>query len=142
MKGKYIFLLIGIIVFGIGAYELSTDSTVLPASTFKSTALKFPNDTLYFKLKAWGIQGNKLICALSKSSLDNFDSKEDYIFNRSPVFYKTSADTLKIYCYKKAEIPLAFKTKIKIVQIELDNSQMIELISYKQYKKEGYQVIK
>lgn len=62
----------------------------------------------------------------------------DYVYEGlSPFYYKFNRDTLFVYTMILSKVPQNLRSKIKIVQLELTNEEMMHLIKNNQYKSEG-----
>ncbi len=108
--------------------------------TYVIKEINFPgnNSKLYLKSKYWGITDDHVIIQLSTDNSSSVDSLHNYVYKgESFLFYKTSRDSLFLYVYKKAINPPQFNTKIKIAQIELPNTEMMDLFSKDGFKKKG-----
>lgn len=96
------------------------------------------NDTLYLKRRTGA---NEEILVISTASGLNFeaDTSSSLIFDVSngPVFYKQTADSLIIYTETLSEVPVGFRSGIKIAQIAFNNSKMMDLLDQKNYLKMG-----
>ncbi len=104
--------------------------------------IKFQNDSspIFIKRKVWGITYDNQIIVISSSPKKKFDSDSttDYVYEGlSPFYYKFFKDSLFVYTMKKSDVPKNLKTGVKIIQIELENSEMMRLIKNDQYKAEG-----
>jgi hypothetical protein len=96
------------------------------------------NQKIYVKRKAWGLNYNHDMAIVSTSSGNTGpDSLKDFIFKDSEIFYKLSNDTLCVFTMLKAKIPIDFQSKIIIKQIEISNSEAMDLIEFGNYKTKG-----
>ncbi len=99
---------------------------------YKIKEIKFDNSNavLFYKTKTWGITGDHSVSFLSPSSeKERFpDSTKNYVY-KQPSFtgYRTSNDTLWLYVYSKAPVPQFFDSKIRVMQVELENLEMMAI---------------
>lgn len=100
------------------------------------------NETIFIKKKTWGLTGDSHLIVISNSSEVNFEKNEknDYIFeDLTPLLYKFEKDTLTIYTMELAPFPDNMISNIRINQIKLTNSEMMEL--NKKYQEKGLKKI-
>lgn len=98
-------------------------------------------EKIYIKKKQWGLTGDAQVIVVSESSEEEFEPNEntEYVYRGLlPFFYKFENDTLNLYVRKKSGIPNN-KFKVIINQIELTNSQMMELMTT--YEQKGLKKI-
>jgi len=99
--------------------------------------------SIFLKKKVWGMTSDNQIAVISGSGRKDFvpDLSNDYIYNGlSPIFYKLRNDSLEIYVYKCSAVPKLLQTGFKIIQIELENPDMMNLITNDNYKNKGMMV--
>lgn len=126
-----------ILLVTIGLIYLFMLLKALPETDTPSYSEKIIADSVYLKTRIWGNEQLAIITQSSKIDLE-LDSNKDYIFDlSSPVFYKNVKDSIIIYTYIKTKVPQNFKSKIKVVQIELSNPKMMDLIKNQNYIKLG-----
>ena len=97
-------------------------------------------ESLFLKQKVWGITSDNSIIVISNSSKNEFeiDSASDYVFKGySTFFYRQVQDSLYVYVSKKVKIPPKLYTEFEITQIELSNTEMMNLLANNSYKKKG-----
>jgi len=84
---------------------------------------------LYLESETWGLTNDHSFTILSDRKGDiTEDSLRAFLYKQADfLFYRTNADTLWLYVYKRAPKPTLFKSKIKVVEIELENPDMIVL---------------
>lgn len=95
---------------------------------------------LFIKKLVWGMTSDNCIVTIGTSNIkeNKPNRNKNYIYNGlDPLFYKVSGDTLSIYTYKTSTVPKDFLTAFKIIQIELENPEMMELIEKDNYKNKG-----
>jgi hypothetical protein len=130
-----------ILVIGFAFYHYVNsriNNAFTPTITKEVVKSDVLDESLYLMSKSWGMTDDKQIIVLSNSEETNFDpkSKNEYVFSGLSVFfYEIKTDTLKIYIEKKSPMPINFKTKFKIEQHELENSDLMRL--YKTHKEKG-----
>lgn len=97
---------------------------------------------LYLRAKTWGVSGDHEEIVLSSSPIKEgkqFLKDESFVFYTSDVYYKKQGiDTLFIYASESGmgEIPVKFRSKIKVVLMGLKNNNE-EKDYNKNYKKYG-----
>lgn len=99
---------------------------------------------IFIKKKVWGMTSDNQIVVISNSSREESipGITRNYIYEGlMPLLYKFQNDTLFVYTVLKSSVPKEFKTSIKIVQIQLDNPEMLQLIEHDNYKNKGLIVI-
>lgn len=127
--------------FLLGLFSLMPD---IQTVSYSKTDLVFSNydETLYFKKEN---RGNEKIVILSVSSNKEFevDTSSEFIYDISsiPLFYKKTGESLIIYTMTPSQIPTNFKSRIKILQVEIDNPKMMKLINNKSYLNFGLKKI-
>jgi hypothetical protein len=102
------------------------------------------NESIFLKRKSWGITSDNEITIISKSPSKEFepDSTTDFVFNGVSTFlYKQVQDSLFIYVQKKIVSPPKIETKFQIIQIELSNSEIMNLLENDNYKKNGLKLL-
>ncbi|SFE46081.1 hypothetical protein SAMN05518672_106202 [Chitinophaga sp. CF118] len=95
---------------------------------------------VFIKRKVWGLTGDKQIVVISNVGNEDFKPQKsnDYIYEGLfEIFYKLQHDTLFIYTLVSSPVPNKFSSPYKIVQVELDNPELMDLIEYDNYKKKG-----
>ncbi|NTD97007.1 hypothetical protein G6M24_07695 [Agrobacterium tumefaciens] len=95
---------------------------------------------LFIKKLIWGMTSDNCLITISNSNQkeNEPDENKNYIYKGlSPFLYKISEDTLSVYVREISETPKNFSTRFKIIQTELDNSEMMELIENDNYKNKG-----
>lgn len=136
-------LIIFFVLAIIGGCSLLLFFSLMPdlqSSSYTKEDLFFANygDTLYLKKR---IEANEEIVVISTSSSLKYDpdSSFEYIYDvsSSPLLYKQTADSLIIYTRTFSEVPTQFTSRVKILQMELSNSEMMNLIKDKSYTKLG-----
>jgi hypothetical protein len=96
------------------------------------------NESLFIRQKTWGMTSDNNIIAISNSSKNKFEMDSDYIYQGYSVFfYRHIEDSLFVYVSKKVEVPPKFFTKFKILQIQLSNTELMNLLANDAYKKKG-----
>jgi hypothetical protein len=94
--------------------------------------------------KNWGVSADHEIVFIGGTKNEKFtpDESSDYIYSGlDELYYKQQKDTLFIYCARESAVPVNYSSAIKIVQIELGNSEMIDLYHDENYLKKGLHVI-
>ena len=56
-----------------------------------------------------------------------------FMISSTPLFYKQTVDSLIIYTMTSSRVPANFRSKVKILQIEIDNPTMMKLVKNKNY---------
>lgn len=87
----------------------------------------------------YGMLGNHAEIIISKNKNKNKNPKTDIYFKGGLIFYKIKSDTLYLFVQTKKEIPNNLKTKVKIIQKELEGYEMTDLLD--SYPKNGLQKI-
>ncbi len=111
--------------------NITHDSTELKSNKF--------GEPLYIKTTNWGITGDTQITVISEDSIVDFNRinyDKCYVFHGlEPFLYKQVSDSLFLYTQTKIDEPKFFKSKWRIVQIEIDNATMMELYQNEEYHK-------
>lgn len=99
---------------------------------YKTKKITFNNsdEVLFFKTSTWGISADHWVSVLSANSENEIkpDSTKGYVYKEpSFTFYRTYNDTLWLYVYSKAPVPKLFDSKIKVIQVELENPDMMKI---------------
>ena len=88
------------------------------------------NESLFIKKKIWGITADHQVIIITKSNDAVVEPKieYDYVYEGMlPFYYQFKDDTLKLFVRKESNIPNKLSTNIKIVQIILNNTEMMNL---------------
>lgn len=107
---------------------------------FIELSSKKSESKLFVKKLIWGMTSDNCLITISNSNRKENDPDENknYIYKGlSPFLYKISGDTLSIYTREISKIPKHFSTRFKIIQVELENPEMMELIENDNYKNKG-----
>ena len=111
---------------------------------FKVIAIEPDNHSvIYIKKKVWGMTSDHQVIVISDTKEQNFvpTASRNYIYNGlAQLFYKIREDSLYIYTLKASPVPHDLITNIKIVQIELENPEMMRLITSDYYHSEGFNI--
>jgi hypothetical protein len=102
------------------------------------------HSVIFIKKKIWGMTSDHQVIVISNTKEKRFtpNAKQNYIYNGlSPLFYNLKNDSLYIYTYKASPVPQELVTDIKIVQIELENPEMMQLLEKDRYKSQGLKII-
>lgn len=117
--------------------EFKPDVTIIELNSKKT------GERIYIKQKKWGITGDHHIVVISTSPKKDFqpDSTREYVYEGlSPIFYHFANDSLELFVNNLANVPSQMRSKIKINQIVLSNSEMMSLME--DYKRKGLILIK
>ena len=119
------------IYFDIRSLNLSPIVTVVEIKSYKF------NESIYIKEKAWGLPADHQFIFVSKSPTKEFDpdTTQGLVFYGDSFFYKFVNDTLNLYVNKESPEPKDFKTSIKVNQINLTNSELMDL--WESYRAKG-----
>lgn len=133
-----IFIVLGIALWYIFLWNVIPDIKPI----YKKIEIKSEIDktSIFLKKKVWGITFDNSITVISKSPIDDFeiDDKSNYIFkNVSTFLYRFNKDSLIVYIPQKVLPSLKFNSKIKVIQVELNNVEMMNLLENDSYKKRG-----
>lgn len=100
--------------------------------------------TVFIRQKIWGLNADHRLVYITNNKGENIGPSEntDYIFKGfSPIFYKQSNDTIYIFCSVASMTPPNWINSFNISQIELSNSEMMNLLEKNNYKKENLNLI-
>ncbi|MCW3465827.1 hypothetical protein [Chitinophaga nivalis] len=100
--------------------------------------------TVFIRQKIWGINADHRLVYITNNKAEKIGARKntDYIFNGfSPIFYKQSNDTIYIFCSVASITPPNWINSFNITQIELSNSEMMNLLDKNNYKKENLNLI-
>ncbi len=83
----------------------------------------------------YGMLGNHSEIIVSRDKIKNKGSnpERDLIFKDDVIFYKIKHDSLYLFVSKKINIPKRLKTKVKIIQKEIEgfeNNKVIRVLSF------------
>ena len=129
-------ILIFSIIFMVALKKLS--SIWQPVISTTNIHIPALNESVYIRKKLWGITHDHKVIWISSQPDENaeHDPNTNYIYKgSSPLFYRITDEGLEIYTMKASPIPPGFESSVKIVQIELDNPDMMELL--KNYNRKG-----
>lgn len=101
---------------------------------------KIEKESIFLKQKVWGMTSDNNTIIISKSSKNDFEisNESDYVFKGYSTFlYRHNQDSLIVYISHKVIPTAKMVSKFKIVQIELTNSEMMNLLANDSYKKKG-----
>ncbi|MES2458842.1 MAG: hypothetical protein V4594_25035 [Bacteroidota bacterium] len=139
-KLSLILFLTGIVTGICGIFGLFSLVPNLQAPIFSKQELSFANyaDTLYIKKRNVGNEATVVISTSYDSEFDP-DTSSEFVYDVSstPFFYKQTSDSLIIYTGRSSGFPSDFKSKVKILQIELSNPEMMNLVSNNHFKEIG-----
>jgi hypothetical protein len=140
---KIILVMSLIIVIGITMWYLFLWNTIPDEKPiYKKIEIKSEADknSIFLKQKVWGMTSDNNVIIISKSSSDDFEinNESDFIFKEtSPFFYRFNSDSLIVYVQHKVVPPLKSNFKLVIIQVELSNTEMMNLLENDSYKKKG-----
>lgn len=141
MNKKAVIVIISVVVLISIAVLVIKNSIPDMEPVYKSKKLTFSKlPSLFLKSCQWGLTYDHKVVVLSTDSTEKFspDSTKEFIYRgASFLYYRTSNDSLWLYLYSKSNRPPFFKSKIKVIQIELENPDMIKLYSNEAYKSKG-----
>lgn len=87
-------------------------------------------EKLYIKRKIYGIKGDIQITSISTvKGWDELDETKEYVYKGlEPFIYSYQNDTLRVYSRQRVKTPANFHSTIRIIQIELENPQYMDLM--------------
>ena len=142
---KLIIIIVTILVLGlvVGLIVYNSFPEYKPKYIVKEIHSNTLNESIYLKKKSWGITYDHEIVVVSTLYDEKSvpDTTNDYIFLDPEIFYKVNHDTLYVYTMSKAKEPNNFNSKIKVNQIELSNTEKMDLIGNDNYKKQGLEMM-
>jgi archaellum component FlaF (FlaF/FlaG flagellin family) len=129
-----------IMVFMMNFYT-ELDSAYEPIYSIKKIHSDALNEDIFIKKNNWGVSSNHEVVVISTSGQEKFepDSTKEYVF-KTEFFFKSVKDSLYVYTRVKSKAPISFNSKFKIKQVELDNSEMMELRGYDNFKNKGLEL--
>ncbi|MVT39188.1 hypothetical protein GO495_01215 [Chitinophaga oryziterrae] len=111
---------------------------------FQTTITKLPSKkgypSVFIKRMVWGLTGDKQVIVISNTDNKNFKAPKsnEYVYEGLfEMFYKIQRDTLFIYTLISSPVPNKFSAPYKIVQVELNNPELMDLIENDKYKQLG-----
>jgi hypothetical protein len=129
------------IVIIIYLFLSNEPSSIDPDYVVKKIEFKKYNTQLYLNARFWGVSADhEVIClSVNDKKITSIDSMRNFVFEgESVLFYKSFNDTLRLYVAKKAATPPLFKSRIKIIQVELENREMMNLFENDNFRKKGF----
>jgi hypothetical protein len=140
LKALGILLFVILAIGGIFLLVVLNDFT----NTFQPTYSKVElisdkdNSVIYIKSKNWGVTGDHQVTVISTDGEREFepDSTKEFVFKGlDPFLYRVKGDSLILNVRSKVKIPINFKSRWKIKQIETENPEMQDLWANPDYKR-------
>jgi len=131
---KAVIVLISIVVV-IVLFIYTYWSSIVPDFEPTYTVVELKSDasqeSIYLKKKVWGISSDHQVIVISASGEVEFEAQEseEYLYKTStPFLYEFKDDLLKVYTRRASPIPSNFDSSIKVEQVVLNNSDMLDLL--------------
>jgi hypothetical protein len=142
MKKRIFFISIPIVVIlaTIGIYFNWDNKNDYFQTTITKLPLKKGYPPVFIKRTVWGLTGDKQVIVISNVDNKRFKGQKsnEYVYEGLfEMFYKLQRDTLFIYTLISSPVPNEFSTPYKIIQVELNNPELIDLIENDKYKQIG-----